>query len=323
MRGWQSGFAASCFVAVIAVAADDALKQGIERFERGDNAAARTLLAEALKRTPGDATTLYYLGRTQGRLGDWAAEIEAIRQAVAQAPSNAEYHFHLGLALSRYIDTVSALRKPGVASDIREHLIKAIELDPELLDARDALLQYELNAPGFLGGGVDKAREQAAEIARRSPAYGHVANAEIATHEDQDQAALAEYQAALKAEPRNRDAVVGLGQLYQKLKRYDEASALLSQSVREDPRNAPAQYEFGRAAALSGQHAEEGIAALHAYLDDGRRDEDEPTPAAAHFQLGRIAEKLGRREEARKEYQLAVKFGSDSDEAKKALEALN
>ena len=57
---------------------------------------------------------------------------------------------------------------------IRHGALASRPHDPDLLDARDALLKYDLAAPGFLGGSISKARDQATEIARRDSAYGRL-----------------------------------------------------------------------------------------------------------------------------------------------------
>jgi len=50
---------------------------------------------------------------------------------------------------------------------------KAIALDPKNLDARTSLIQYYLQAPGFMGGSVEKAKEVAGQVLKLKPAEGH------------------------------------------------------------------------------------------------------------------------------------------------------
>ena len=47
---------------------------------------------------------------------------------------------------------------PGHASKAHRYFEKAVELDPKNLEAMNDLFEYYLEAPGFLGGGFDKAQ---------------------------------------------------------------------------------------------------------------------------------------------------------------------
>ena len=51
-------------------------------------------------------------------------------------------------------------------------LVKAIELDPKNIRARNSAMEFCRQAPGFLGGGMDKAYEQATEIKKLDPVRG-------------------------------------------------------------------------------------------------------------------------------------------------------
>jgi hypothetical protein len=48
-------------------------------------------------------------------------------------------------------------------------------LDPNNIEALDDLFEYYLSAPGFLGGGIEKAEGLARRIDRVEPAEGHYA----------------------------------------------------------------------------------------------------------------------------------------------------
>jgi len=54
-------------------------------------------------------------------------------------------------------------------------LEKAVELNPDSIEARFDLMEYYLQAPAFLGGDVAKAEGQAREISKRSAAAGRKA----------------------------------------------------------------------------------------------------------------------------------------------------
>jgi hypothetical protein len=76
----------------------------------------------------------------------------------------------------------------------------AVKLDPTSIDAAEGRLEFLLGAPGIVGGGVDKARAEAARIATLDAYRGAMAEARIAEHE----------KAWPEAERRNRSLMAGL-----------------------------------------------------------------------------------------------------------------
>ncbi|HVT36284.1 MAG TPA: hypothetical protein VHE37_11895, partial [Nevskiaceae bacterium] len=153
------------------------------------------------------------LGRIAYAGMQWTEAVAHLRSAVQLAPRNAGYHNQLGDALAKYIDDVTVFRKPTVARQLRDEYIRAIELDPEMLDARESLLQFYVRAPGFVGGDLDKAREQAREIARRDAARGYKAYGDVDAADDRFDAAAREYRQALQLNPKYADAREALDKL--------------------------------------------------------------------------------------------------------------
>ena len=69
---------------------------------------------------------------------------------------------------------------PGLASKARQYFEKAVQLNPRNLEALTDLFEYYLEAPGFLGGGLDKAEATSARIAEIDAAEGYWAHAKLA-----------------------------------------------------------------------------------------------------------------------------------------------
>ncbi len=129
-----------------------------------------------------------------------------LEQAAAQTPQNADVHYLLGVAYGEQAEKASVFHQYGLAKKTRAQFENAVQLDPNHLDARYSLVQYYTDAPSFLGGGSDKARAQAAEIAKRNPGYGHLAFAYIAMKQNDLKTATSELQAALAINPNDKDA---------------------------------------------------------------------------------------------------------------------
>lgn len=282
---------------------------------------ARAVIETLAKANPRDPAALVLLGRAQARARQFEAAVKTLEQAVALAPAMAEAHFRLGEAYVGRVSEAGMLGKLSIAGKIRGSFQKAVELDPDHHDARLALVQYYAAAPGVAGGSAEKAAADAAELMRRNPARGHMARATILELEKKPTEALREYEAALAAEPGYRTARLMLGIAYQRAERWSEAFALYEGWLAEQPDDPFALFHFGRTAALSGQRLDEGLAALQRYLALPL-DESLPRPTGAHFRIGMIHAKAGRKEQARMAYRTALELDPKNAEAQAELARL-
>lgn len=94
----------------------------------------------------------------------FAEAVVAFEKALQMAPDTAEYHRWLGKAYGRRAQQVFILRAALLAQKTRQHFERAVELEPENVDALMNLLEYYSKAPVLLGGGRKKALALAARI---------------------------------------------------------------------------------------------------------------------------------------------------------------
>ncbi len=247
--------------------------------------------------------------------------IRAGEVAVKLSPQNAQTHYWLGNANGQRIGEVGMLSKLSIAGEMRDAFETAVKLDPNLLDARDSLIQYYVQAPSIAGGSKDKAKLQASEIAKRDVARGHLAYAQIYMAEENKEAAIKSYEAAYKIKPEDKNIRLALGIGYQNLQRWNDAFKHFREWTTQDPNAGTAWYQIGRSAALSGQQGEEGIAALKKYLTFSHTL-NEPQNQHAHFRMGQIYAKIGKKVEAKIALQTALKIDPTLSDAKAELKKL-
>jgi|SRR5262245_29673087 len=300
---------------------DPTLDHGILLFEQGKDAEARAALTPLAQAQPTNARAAYYLGRVVLRQDEAKQAVKWLEAAVTAEPNNPHYHLWLGRAYGTQAQHASKLSVLGLAKKARKEFERALEIDPDHVEARVALMQYFIGAPGIAGGSVEKARLQAAEIMKRDPYRGLLADAEIA----EDQKDLAGAEAALLAASRMRPDSLGvrysLTGLYANTKRYDQAFDVCESILATKPHDANALYLIGRTGAISGLRLDRAEAALNEYLTlpppPGGR-----SPAGAHWRLGMIHEKSGDKERARADYRKALELDPKFEEAKKSLDKL-
>jgi tetratricopeptide (TPR) repeat protein len=253
-----------------------------------------------------------------GKVDDAIAQAE---QATTARADDGKAWLWLGNAYGRKALEAGMLSKPKWAGKCRDAYEKAVAVAPNDPDARLSLMQYYLQAPGFLGGGADKAQAQAEAMAKIGPAWGHIGRAALLLADDRDDEAVAAYQAATAADPANYRATLGLISLHLGGKRFAEARQVVDAALARDPRDAVGLYMLGRIAIDDDQRIDDGISSLATYITLENRPE-ELGLGAAWWRKGLLLEKAGRKDEAVQALRKAVEADARLEQAKKDLERL-
>jgi Flp pilus assembly protein TadD len=268
-----------------------------------------------------DARAWIALARARLQAGKAEAAIAAAERATRLAPNDGQAFRWLGNAYGQRVGQVGMLGKMSIAPKLRAAFERAVQLDGDLIEARFALVEFYLQAPGAVGGGVDKARAQAVQIGKRDVAQGQLADGRIAAHEERPADAAKHYAAALAARPADAKVRLAVAVGYQQLERWDDALRVLRAWAAEDPKATPALYQLGRTAALSGRGLDEGAAALEKYLALPRAHDD-PEPKHALFRLGQVHAHAGRKAQARQAFDKALALDPEFEAVEEARAAL-
>ena len=185
-----------------------------------------------------DAAVYELMGRNYYGQGEFKKATEALERAAALEPGNSGVYLWLGRAYGRRAETSSMITAPGLATKARQFFEKAAQLNPANLDAQTDLFEYYLEAPGFLGGGFDKASATAAQIARISPADGYSAQARLAEKRKEFSSAEAHLRRAVELAPQKIGKLIDLARLFTKEGRYQEADLSLAKAEQIAP-NSP------------------------------------------------------------------------------------
>ena len=241
-------------------------------------------------------------GKTAYAKGEYGRAIEEFQKAVQENQGDANAHLWLARALGRKAENVNRLHAAFLVGHIRREFERAVELDPQNLEARADLLEFYLEAPGAFGGGMDKARAEAEALRKLSAAEGHWAAARIAEKRKDYGRAEQELLAAAAAEPQRTGFYRDLGHFYHRRGRWAEMENAFRKAG--DPK---ADFYLAAAYLDQGRNLEEAERLVKAFLagPEPARGE-EPTRAQGHQLLGQIYASLGRRESAEREYRAAL-----------------
>lgn len=241
-------------------------------------------------------------------------------QALARYPDNAELLL-LNTALRAFeLEDAGAFAAMRLARSIRKDLERAVELAPDHVAARIALIQYYLNAPRIVGGGARRAESHLAVLRELDPAaWLDMQAAQALIDEDAEgAAALLEQALAKDASPARRTQY---GYLMQQLERWDEAFQTFSDLVEDFPNDSASWYQLGRTAVLAKTDLDRGRAAFEHFLNLPVWPGD-PSHAAAWWRLGELYALADNPEAARHAYERSLQEDETFTQARQALEAL-
>jgi len=270
-------------------AADAALREQVtELFRHRQWADAQALLDKLVAAEPGNAEAHFFLGQARLNRGDLEPAVQSFEQATALDPANSEYFRLLGDGYGMTAQKAGIFSKFSWAKKCKAAYEKAVELNPGNIDARWSVMEYCRQAPSIVGGGMDGAYVQAAEIRKLDPVRGRTAYAVLYTSE----------------------------------KKYAEAFGLFDEVLRDSPDDYGALYQIGRLAAISGEQLDRGVAALEKCLALAPV-QGQPNHTAVQWRLGNICEKKGDKAGARAAYEAALKLDPKFPQAIESLKKLN
>jgi len=243
-------------------------------------------------------------------------------KAVAQNPKSAEAHYLLGSAYGSQAQKAGIFGQASLAGKTRDEFEKAVELDPNHLDARFGLIQFYVFAPGIMGGSYDKAFAQAAEIRKRDPLRGHRVAAFIYSNQKKTEEAKKEYFDEVKEFPKSPRAHLDLGLFYINQKDWKAAGGEFDTALQLDPAYMPAIFRLGQIAVLSNTNLPHGEELLRKYLAYTPKS-DEPPLARAHYWLGQIFEKQGKKAEAKASFAASLKLNPNQKDVAEALKRVS
>ena len=221
------------------------------------------------------------IGRNYLMLGDFKKATDNIQKAVDMNPDSSDYYLWLGRAWGRRAESSSMFSAPMSAAKARQAFERSVELDGKNLEAINDLFDYYLEAPGFLGGGLDKAGALAERIGQLNPAEYHYAEAKLSDKRNQYSAAEQHFRRAIQLAPRQVGRLIDLARYLAKQGRVQESAAVFDQAQKLDPDSPKVLFWRAKTYVQEKQNLDKAQALLKRYLqsnltpDDPSREEAE------------------------------------------------
>ena len=255
--------------------AQDRLRQAEELYQKTEYKASLAVL-----QGPRWAAEYALIGRDCFMLGEYKKAAEAFQRAFALEPGKSEYAHWLGRAFGRRAEMSNWFAAPGYASKARQYFEQAVALDPSNGEALNDLFDFYLQAPGFLGGGYDKAQAIAQRIAAHNSAEGHFALAQLADKRKQYDTAEEQLRRAMELAPREIGRILDLAKYLAKHGRIEDSEAAFEKAEKLAPHSP--KVIFARADTYIQQNRNLGQAKslLQKYLQSDLSPDDPPRAQA-------------------------------------------
>jgi tetratricopeptide (TPR) repeat protein len=253
--------------------------------------AARTF-AELAQRQPNSIEAAYFHALSLYNSGR-PAEAEAEARRVLRIDAGAvEAHTLLGIILAS---------RGNANSEAADALSQAIALNPNSVDAQFYLGRVQYAMKDYAGS--TKSLRAAVKL---NPGHSEARFflGTVLELAGDSNAAMLEYQELLKLDPDSVMGQLGLGALLVKQGKIDEALVALNRAVSLDGKEFEAHWALGRALSLKERYAEAADSFQKAVTLA-------PARADAHYQLGLALKRLGRADEANREFAIVERLNTE------------
>ena len=196
-------------------------------FAQGKYSQAKPIFESILAENPNHLKTLEYLGDIEGSNKSWDKAMTYYGKLKTLNPNNAEYYYKFGGCLGMKAKECNKFKALGMINDIKVNFEKAIQLNPNHIEARWALIELYLQLPGIVGGSEHKAQKYATELLKISPVDGYLAKGHIAEYFNKYKEAEKQYSKAITVSG-SKTSYQKLADLYKnKMNQPEKAKTLL------------------------------------------------------------------------------------------------
>ena len=297
--------------------ADASLAAANADLQAGKADEAVALLNEALKSDPKNAEANNLLCRVQYTLQQFDQAAAQCQKAIDLDPQNARYHLWLGRATGERASRASFLSAFSLAKKTRQEFETAVKLDPRDAEALTDLGEFYIEAPGAVGGGMDKAEGAAKQLETVDAVRGHVFRAEIAEKNKNLAVAEQELKAALTAPASGPShpafAWMALASFYRRRERWSEMEAAVKSgqaAAAHDRRSAVALFNGASILTRASRQPQLAIDLYQAYLASPDKTEEAPA-FDAMVRLAKLLSQTGDQAGAQRQRAAALALAHD------------
>ncbi len=235
-------------------------------FDEGRYREAVAVLGPAVEKDDQDAFVHYLLGRCEFELHNYDRAVAEGEHSVRLDPNNSDYHLWLGRAYGRKAEQSGGFTGFSLAKKSRREFEEAVRLSPTNFEAQQDLIEFYTTAPGIVGGGKDKARQQIGKLAALDAAEAHAALGNLWVEKKNIQEAEKEFDLVVGSQPKRIDPLLEAADFYRRSSKVAKMEQAVEAAAREDPSDRRLLYYRGMLRILAGDRPDEAERSLEIYL---------------------------------------------------------
>jgi tetratricopeptide (TPR) repeat protein len=301
---------------------DANLDEAIEFYGKGKYSQAVNMFQKLADASPSKPEIRIWLGKSYLKIREWDKAVREMEKAVQLQPSNARYHLWLGRACGDRASHSNFLKAPGWARRVVREFETARKLAPEDLDVRFDLLEFYLEAPGFMGGGKDKAEAEVKAIAGLSSEKGYVARATVYSKNKKWDMARKELQQAVLDYPQSFSACKDLADFLLDRNDFEGALGYAKKALLLESQSKRARLIAAAAKIRLKTDLDEVAETLRDFAAGSLSDGD-PSFEEVYYWLGECFLAKGDKVKALESFKSALAFNPEFGRAKDGLSKLN
>jgi tetratricopeptide (TPR) repeat protein len=332
----------------------------VDLAEHGHWKRLKALIEPRAAANPNDAEAQWLLSRVRLQYRDPDGALGPAEKAVALDGRNVEYRWHLAQVVGEQASQASIFRQPGLARRFKREVEAALAINPKHTPSLIGLMEFYYRAPGIVGGDKKKAEAIPEQITAIDKVDGCIAKVRLMARMDPQpppaqfeqvwvqavQANPARYEphlnlaniyasgtaprwdlaekealTAKRIDPDRSTPYTILAAVFAATERWTDLDAILSEAEKTIPDNLSPYLRASGTLLTSGKDLPRAERYTRRYLEQ----EPEPnasTHAVAHWRLGLILEKQGRKADAVAALQTAVRTDAKFEQAQKDLKRL-
>ena len=273
----------------------------------------------AIAKSPDDASLHLLLGESYYQLREFSRAITSLERAVQISPKESTYHDWLGRAYGRKAEESMFLGAMGWAKKTHREFEIAVDLDPHNLEAQRDLIRFEINAPGMVGGGDDRALKHIEALEKIDAEQGQLARGEFFATKKRFAEADGVFGKILESNSEHAGVFFEVSDYYRDRANPGKMAEAIDKAERIDGDDRRLKYYKGVLLVIQKQRPSEAEMLLKSYVATVPDNSDLPAHAAALEWLGKLYESLGRVSEAAQDYRLSLTLDPHNKEVEEDL----
>ncbi len=274
---------------------------------------ATALLSEVLHTDPNNAEANNLLCRVEYTLQHFDEAATHCEKAVALDPQSSVYHLWLGRAIGERASRASFLSAFSLAKKTRQEFETAVKLDPHNAEALTDLGEFDVDAPGAVGGGLDKAEIVARQLDSVDTALAHELRAEIAEKNKDLTTAEHEWKASTVGGAHPALQWMALASFYRRHERWPDMDSAIKSgeaAAAHDRHSAVALVNGASVLVRANRHPEQAVQLFRGYLASPDKTEEAPA-FDVHVRLAKLLAQTGDQAGALRERSAALALAHD------------